>query len=109
VGRLSKDEQKLLEQLEARRDAPDEPDVDVEIWEGDKGARMPLSKAAGWLGKTLGINLGPDDDDGQDGDDGDGQDGDDQPKDKARPKVKLAGKDTGSRSPAVRRFGARAS
>jgi hypothetical protein len=70
MGKLTPDQARALADLQALADAPDDEDFDIEIWEGDKGARVPYSKGKGFLAK-LGIDVGDppaaDDDGGQDG------------------------------------------
>jgi hypothetical protein len=58
MGKLTPEQAQQLADLQAQADAPDDEDFDVEIWEGDKGARVPYSKGRGWLSKTFGIDLG---------------------------------------------------
>lgn len=58
MGKLTPEQAKQLADLQAQADAPDDEDFDVEIWEGDKGARVPYSKGRGWLSKTFGFELG---------------------------------------------------
>jgi hypothetical protein len=60
VGKLTDDEAKSLEALLAKKDAPDEDDFDIEIFEGDKGARVPYSRGRSWLQRTFGIDLDED-------------------------------------------------
>ena len=56
---LNADEQKLLDELTAKASASDADDWEVEIFSGDKGARLPASKAAPWLLRELGIGDPP--------------------------------------------------
>src|SRR5487761_918723 len=57
---LSADEQKLLDELTAKASAPDaDDDWELEIFDGPKGARLPISKAAGWLNQNFGIGDPP--------------------------------------------------
>jgi len=78
---LTPDEQKLLDELTARAAEPDAADFEVEIFSGDKGARIPLAHAKGWLYKEFGIGepptppagQGKEGDQGKDGDQGKGQ------------------------------------
>jgi hypothetical protein len=90
MGKLTPEQAKQLAELQAQADAPDDEDFEVEIFDGDKGARVPYSKGKSWLSKTFGIDLGdpPAADEDQGGADGGGQ----------------ADTDTG-----VRRFGRRVS
>jgi hypothetical protein len=73
---LSADEKQLLEELTARAAEPDaEDDWELEIFDGTKGARIPISKGAKWLFDNFGIGDAPappagDGDGGQDGGDG---------------------------------------
>lgn len=71
MGKLTPEQAKQLADLQAQADAPDEDDFDVEIWDGDKGAKVPYSKGRSWLSKTFGVDLGdpvdpPAADDGKD-------------------------------------------
>lgn len=82
MAKLTPEQKKQLEELQALADAPDEED-EYEVWvKNDKGheTRLPSRKAAGWLRENFGISLHDDEpaDDGGagDGDDG-GDDGDD--------------------------------
>lgn len=92
MGKLTPEQAQQLKDLQAQADAPDEDDYDVEIWDGDKGARVPYSKGRGWLSKTFGIDLG------------------DPPAadDPGKPDAK-AGKDDPPADDGVRRFGRRVS
>jgi hypothetical protein len=57
---LTGDEQKLLDELTAKASAPDADDEwELEIFDGAKGARLPISKAAGWLHQNFGIGDAP--------------------------------------------------
>ncbi len=77
MARLTAEQQKQLDDLTKLAEAPDEEDFEVEIFDGDKGARVPYSKGRSWLQKTFGIDLGdPPADDGG-GADGDGGQADD--------------------------------
>lgn len=58
MGKLTDDEAKALKDLQAKADAPDEEDFDIEIFDGDKGARVPYSKGRSWLRDTFGIDVG---------------------------------------------------
>jgi hypothetical protein len=58
MGKLTPEQAQQLKDLQAQADAPDDEDFDVEIWDGDKGARVPYSKGRSWLGKTFGFDLG---------------------------------------------------
>jgi hypothetical protein len=89
MGKLTPEQANQLKDLQAQADAPDEEDFDIEIWEGDRGARVPYSKGKGFLAK-LGIDIGdpPAADDGAD---------------------KPAGKDAPPADDGVRRFGRRVS
>ncbi len=55
---LSADEQKLLDELTARAAEPDpDSDFEIEIFNGERGARIPFSKGAQWLADNFGIGL----------------------------------------------------
>jgi hypothetical protein len=56
---LTSDEQKLLDELTAKASAPDADDFEIEIFSGDKGARVPISKAGKWLFDNFGIGDAP--------------------------------------------------
>lgn len=60
MAKLSDDDEKALAALLARRDAPDDDDG-FEVWvkSGDHEARIPSSKAGGWLKDKFGIDLNP--------------------------------------------------
>ena len=58
MGKLTDEEAKALKDLIAKQDAPDEDDFDIEIFDGDKGARVPYSKGRSWLAQTFGIDVG---------------------------------------------------
>lgn len=58
MGKLTPEQAQQLADLQAQADAPDEDDFDVEIWDGDKGARVPYSRGRSWLQKTFNIDLG---------------------------------------------------
>jgi hypothetical protein len=90
MGKLTPEQAQQLKDLQAQADAPDDEDFDVEIWDGDKGARVPYSKGRSWLSKTFGFDLG--DAPADDGDEG-----------------KPAGKDAPPDDGSVRRFGRRVS
>lgn len=91
MGKLTPEQAKQLADLQAQADAPDDDDFDVEIWEGDKGARVPYSKGRSWLQNTFNIDLG------------DPPAADDPAADKP------AGKDAPPDDGSVRRFGRRVS
>jgi hypothetical protein len=56
MAKLTPEQQASLDELLAARDAPDaEEDFDVEIYSGDKGARVPFSKAKNFLRDSFGI------------------------------------------------------
>jgi hypothetical protein len=87
VAKLSDEEQSALDKLMAKASAPDEPDDVIEIFSGDKGARIPWSKGADWLQREFGIGPAPD---GQDGDgDGAADDSGQQPRTGKKPAVKV--------------------
>lgn len=57
---LSADEQKLLNDLTARASEPDaDENWEIEIFSGDKGARIPFSKGKDWLFREFGIGEAP--------------------------------------------------
>ncbi len=56
---LKPEEQKLLDDLIRRSQEDDDQDYEVEIFSGDKGARIPMAKAAAWLHKEFGIGDAP--------------------------------------------------
>ncbi len=59
MGKLTAEEKKLLEELTARANEPDEEE-DFEVWvKNDKGneTRIPGRRAAGWLKENFGITL----------------------------------------------------
>lgn len=67
---LTDDEKSLLEELTRKSEEPDaDEDYEIEIFAGDKGARVPFSKGKKWLFETFGIGDPPEapagDDDGQ--------------------------------------------
>jgi hypothetical protein len=58
---LSKEEQEQLDKLTAKAAEPDdEPDFEMEIYDGPKGARIPYRKGRSWLQENFGIDLDPD-------------------------------------------------
>jgi hypothetical protein len=106
---LTADEQQLLDQLTKKAAEPDgADDFEVEIFSGDRGARIPYSRAQKWLRDNFdidGLDGGGQADDGQaDG----GQDGGQQQTAKrtraAKPQT-AAGQ--GSTAPAAGFFGKR--
>lgn len=57
---LSKEEQEQLDALTAKANAPDDdPDFEIEIYDGPKGARVPYSRGRSWLQQNFGIDLDP--------------------------------------------------
>lgn len=59
---LNADEKKLLEELTARANAPEEDDdFEIEVYDtaANKGARIPFRKGKGWLFETFGIGDAP--------------------------------------------------
>lgn len=59
---LNADEKKLLEELTARANAPEEDDdFEIEVYDtaANKGARIPFRKGKGWLFDTFGIGEAP--------------------------------------------------
>lgn len=77
MAKLTDDEQSLLDELTAKASAPDAEDWELEIFDGAKGARLPISKGGKWLYDNFGIgdppaapsapNSGTGGDGGQDG------------------------------------------
>lgn len=62
MAKLSADEQRLMEELNARAAAPDEDDnFEIEIYDTEKnrGARIPFKRGKGWLFDTFGIGEAP--------------------------------------------------
>ena len=92
MGKLTKDEAAALAKLQAKAEAPDEPGFDIEIWDGDRGAKVPFDLGKKWLRETFGFDIGGEPGDG----DGDGDGGQGEPD--AQP-----GQEPGQ----VRRFGGR--
>ena len=72
MGKLSPEQAKQLKELTDLANAPDDEDFEVEIFDGEKGARVPYSKGRSWLQKTFGIDLGepPADEEEEDGEEG---------------------------------------
>jgi hypothetical protein len=91
MGKLTPEQAKQLADLQKMADAPDDDDFDIEIWEGDKGARVPYSKGRSWLASTFKLDIG----DPPAADDGAAD--------------KPAGKDAPPADDGVRRFGRRVS
>lgn len=57
---LTADEQKLLDELTAKASQQDaDSDYEIEIFSGDKGARIPFSQGQAWLYKEFGIGEAP--------------------------------------------------
>lgn len=50
--------EKMQEELAGMDDGDD---FEIEVWEGDKGARVPYSKGKSWFERTFGIDLDADD------------------------------------------------
>lgn len=76
MGKLTAEQKRQLEELQALADAPDDED-DYEVWvKNDKGheTRLPSRKASGWLKQNFGISLHDDDEPGDQGDDDQGDD-----------------------------------
>jgi hypothetical protein len=70
---LTADEQKLLDELTQKSKEPDaDADFEIEIFSGDRGARIPYRHGEKWLRDNFGIGLPDADADGGQGD-GDGQ------------------------------------
>lgn len=62
MAKLNDDEKKLLEELTARQNAPDEDqDFEIELYDtaNGKGARIPFSQGKKWLFDTFGIGEAP--------------------------------------------------
>jgi hypothetical protein len=58
---LSAEEQAQLDALTEKANAKDpEPDFEMEIYDGPKGARVPYSKGRKWLQDNFNIDLDPD-------------------------------------------------
>lgn len=72
MGKLTADEAKALKDLQAKADAPDEDDFEVEIFDGERGTRVPYSKARSWLQTHFSIDLDedPEKETGEGGEDG---------------------------------------
>lgn len=58
MAKLTAEQQAQLDQLTALANADDDDDFEIEIFEGDKGARVPYRKGKGWLERTFGIDVG---------------------------------------------------
>ena len=65
MAKLTDDDRAALAALLAKAD--EEDDFEVEIFSGDKGARMPYSQAKDWLAKEFGIGATPAGDQGGQG------------------------------------------
>jgi hypothetical protein len=59
MAKLTDEEKKLLAELTAREAEGDEEDFEVHVWNGDKGATLPVSKAKSWLYENFGIGEAP--------------------------------------------------
>ncbi|HEY2089900.1 MAG TPA: hypothetical protein VGH54_28250 [Mycobacterium sp.] len=71
---LTEDEQKLLDELTTKSKEPDPAnDREIEIFDGEKGARIPFSHGAKWLRDNFGIGDEPDPPAGAGAGDGGGQ------------------------------------
>jgi hypothetical protein len=57
VGKLTAEQQAKLDELTALAAADDDDDFEIEIFEGDRGARLPYRKGKSFLAK-LGIDVG---------------------------------------------------
>ena len=58
---LSDEEKATLEALTAKANEPEEqPDFEMEIYDGPKGARIPYSRGRKWLQDNFNIDLDPD-------------------------------------------------
>ena len=75
MAKLTDEQRKQLEDLQALADAPDDDADEYEVWikNGDKEARVPSRRAGGYLKEHFGISLyddpAPAGDDDPDGDD----------------------------------------
>jgi len=58
MAKLTPEQQAQLDQLTALAAADDDDNFEIEIFEGDKGARVPYRKGRGWLERTFGIDVG---------------------------------------------------
>lgn len=67
---LSKEEKEQLDALTKKANEPDEPDFEIEIYDGPKGARLPYSRGRTYLQTHFGIDLDPDPAKESDGDQG---------------------------------------
>lgn len=56
---LSDDEKRLLEELTAKANAPDDFEIEVYDTQAGKGARIPFSQGKNWLFSTFGIGEAP--------------------------------------------------
>lgn len=62
MGKLSDDDQRLLDQLTAKAAAPDaDADFEIEIYDtkANRGARLPFSQGKKWLFESFGIGDAP--------------------------------------------------
>jgi hypothetical protein len=59
MAKLTDEEKKLLAELTAREAEGDEEDFEVHVWNGEKGATLPVSKAKSWLYDNFGIGDPP--------------------------------------------------
>ena len=61
MAKLTKEEQSLLDELTARAQEPDAEDFEIEIYDTNagRGARLPMSKAAGKIYEWFGIGEPP--------------------------------------------------
>ena len=61
MAKLTKEEQALLDELTARASEPDADDFEIEIYDTNagRGARLPMSKAAGKIYEWFGIGDPP--------------------------------------------------
>lgn len=71
MAKLNADEKKLLAELQARENEPDnDDDFEIEIYKDNHGARVPYSKGRKFLQEIFGIDL--DDTSDAESDDGEG-------------------------------------
>lgn len=69
---LKPEQQKMLEDLLKLQEEEDADDFEVEIFSGDKGARIPYKQAAKWLHQEFGIGDAPAPPAGAEGQEGEG-------------------------------------
>ena len=86
---LTEQEQALLDDLTRRASEPGDDDFEIEIFAGDKGARIPLSHGRKWLADNFGIGAEAPEGDGG-GAAAEGDAGGKKPAAKARPAAEPA-------------------